>query len=1483
VFRNECSRLTIQDEHQDSMVLVKILANLVGAAFFHTEYELPNLPQPSNKSNDPPFAQDLECINRVNDILSGASLDDCIVSSLPLYYWVIFLQKWASMFQETPTGSFDFLTSSKLEHLAGRALIGLGVLNMMADSVKLFRLVFKGSPDAGFDDEVRVFLLQVLSYSVDAGIILYNEDVFGTLLAVLDSEQPYSIPDENRLFVSTGPSIVQSFVRPFLEHSLSRFPLEIAPVIRLMRALLMVGFAQPQEYLDCLDILHKSSEYTDTLNLEFSSYETIDDVNNSDRFLIRLKSELPVFISKPGIHDFAVQSNSLVPFGQTRWHISSSIDASIIGEVRHHEPKPLIVTWEFGFNPIGYLMDCLATAVPGSRHALYASQEPLALEDTIDIIRLLSTVLLALKQNQGVEAFGHAHDLLNHRFCDADEEKDVITLVYELFECQLQEQGSDISIELLTVCVEFFHATAYFAANRVWSMLARSRLLDVNGTDPALVAVVTNFEMVNGSYGFLSSCLKLYNTMIDHAFSIPQSKGPSTKKSLSRLGQQTSTTVLPVLPKTSRTVMTVFTRILVSVFENCQFWRFDRRDEQSGLNVDLMSAFNRILVSAYGFDPEKSLDTRITHPLIDAAADLTDRFLSTNFKQSLTLPVLASISRPLPSRSMIMESQTRSSTCEIQTALKLCISILHIGTHLSRPQSALESHLFKAVPTLARLFAAVSPLKPPLASLFQVLLLAVPADGVSAPSLLVHMGASTAKSFLVLLTQVNQPLGNTERDLALWRLMTSVVSSRQQWFAFYLLTGRTPRETPTARKEDAQSNGCQSQPVFKYALDQISKALSKPAELITVHMLKFVAYSYNNWPWAVSMLREHPRFLTAITNYLGSLRRDDGAATIKSVMEALIAAEIAEILSMNLHTSRQLGDLQPALDLIQKLGYFKAVGFKPPFLNANMQHRLSSNVDDLYPGLKVSMFQHSQIFPTEYGNNFFYDGQTALNLMEAVAISGRKSKMPNHLNLIRDVEMANVDMSRMQAQLVLHGKCELLAAELAQISRLDDKFELMDLLMDIVQACLANVRGNCDLSASIIDKLELRRVDLIALVYQRLAEIRDPKKIRELCQFFNIIWKDVRELLSTTDTSESSEQAALRRQVIRIIFLIMQPLKNWVPSSQTRAGQKMQFTVPPAMDYAGQLIEVINEIVTKGFKSLANIVHQDQSACEPSDFAITTAVLQTVLKIPGVDNIHQQIALNLANSEVSRYAASLFSWSDQLLVDGDPIYGEHSILFLLELSSIAEMAETLAVEGVLSRLSSANLMALYTRKGGMGPFDKPTRLHSIWSKGILPLCLNLLDAVGGPIVPEVVSFLAQYPAQLDRLIRELQNRRNPIGPRPGDSYLTVNMASEAHSLSLIWRIVEHHRALGAAAAGSLGGVEIPVFPWDRSAAREEIEDWLGARSTLRMRLMAASERDSEWLRMKPSAKDGGKSESRLEERVWQELVGAAECLGAIEG
>ena len=140
------------------------------------------------------------------------------------------------------------------------------------------------------------------------------------------------------------------------------------------------------------------------------------------------------------------------------------------------------------------------------------------------------------------------------------------------------------------------------------------------------------------------------------------------------------------------------------------------------------------------------------------------------------------------------------------------------------------------------------------------------------------------------------------------------------------------------------------------------------------------------------------------------------------------------------------------------------------------------------------------------------------------------------------------------------------------------------------------------------------------------------------------------------------------------------------------------------------LLEILQRVVTVNFRAFCSAVHDDSDTTSPADFVLLTALLQHILRVPGMSSAHSSIAAIFADAGTVRYAMSLYSWSDQLgsgSETNDPIYGELSILFLLELSSIPLIAEQMAVASILSRISSANLSGYLRKSAGKGPFDEP--------------------------------------------------------------------------------------------------------------------------------------------------------------------------------
>jgi nuclear pore complex protein Nup188 len=1456
--------------------LVKALADLTSAAFLRANSSSLTLPDSSvgRDSSDALLTQDVEGLNQIYELINRSIRDCGQPAAFTTYAWIVFAHQWSSTQPQIVTDDLSFLSTTSLEELASHTFDSFRVLDWIQDLSVNLRSYYKGTADATLDDLLRELVLGLLSYSVDVGFIPYGQDIFQTLISILDSERSYLEVINTRLFSGIqAKEVVTMFIQPFLSNAQSRFPYEPTPYVRLMRCLFMLGSPGQKSSLPMFDYVMTLNEFTEVLPTRFDKYEQVEEeYQDPDRFLIVLKDDLPIFISKNGgrIHSSSDDKHSLVPvsFEESQWQLTSGLPAHTQGEVRNNE-RPLVVSWNTEYKPLAYLVDCLSTAVPGSSHLLYSHMTQIDGADVVDIIRLLTTVLQSSYQNAAAEKsplIDLANELLRSRFAELDQEPDVITAVYEIFEYNLQrqktEKDSTQSTEILSSCMEFFHAMTFFAPARIWPILVRSRLLDLNGSEPALATVVTNSEILRGDFSFLLRSVRLFDALIDLSYTQSQGKGPSTKRALSRLASSTSSIQFAVPPKTIRTVMNIFLNVLANAFQSCQFWRFANQNQLTELNISIMEAFGKILNIVYGFDEESDLEKKFSSTLADCAKKLvSDILVPENASSPVAATILGIIFKSPSPLVMGFERQHRESIAEIHAALRLCDSILCIAGSTSCEASWLESQLFKSAPALARLYAFSPTLKTSVSRTMEMMLSASARHGTP-PSLLGYMGADTAKCFLSLLTQLWQPLEDIDRDLATWNLMSRVVSSQQQWFALYLLTGRTPRETTPKPHTSTKT-------VLQFALEKLSAISKIPWQKLKVPiaMLNFVYISYSQWRITVKPMREHQTFLPSMIEYFSKLRREE-ARPLQQIIESSAATSIAGILTMHLYNCREIGDFEFATSLVNKLGYFKNCGFLPPKLNTNQQSFLKKNLKGIYGGFELPKAKHTGIFPVEYGENYFYDYTVATKLIESAKGKG------DHRGFAIEIQWANINLSELEAQINLQAQCKLLAIELAQVVFRDPGYILVDPLLDVVRACCVDIR-NTTLPEDVADKFQKSQIELVAIILQKLVNIKHDRTTNELIGLFADLWRAFCNTVQSFESMYSGVHADINRIFLKILFLSLQPMTRDRNSSNgtTKNGTKHTLkNLPPR--YVPELVTIATEIVPKGFKSLSELAHDESTtpSIQTTDFVLLTSIFQTILKIPGIETLQTQLALNLANSNVNRYAVNLFSWADQLLIDGDPIFGELSILFLLELSSVPAMADSLAAQGILSQLSAANLMSLYARTNGIGPFDKPPRLHSIWARGILPLCLNLLDAVGPPVIVEIVSFLSQFPQQGERLIKQLTNRRGDIGTRRGQSHITVNMAAEAHSMALLSAIVDGLRNSGSA-AGNLG--DIPPLPWDKNALREEIDDWLSQRDSLRRHVLPASEHEVELYNSKPQ---NPKYENRLEERIWAELMGASECL-----
>lgn len=428
-------------------------------------------------------------------------------------------------------------------------------------------------------------------------------------------------------------------------------------------------------------------------------------------------------------------------------------------------------------------------------------------------------------------------------------------------------------------------------------------------------------------------------------------------------------------------------------------------------------------------------------------------------------------------------------------------------------------------------------------------------------------------------------------------------------------------------------------------------------------------------------------------------------------------------------------------------------------------------------------------------------------------------------------------------------------------------------VLSSIECALENDASPHDLPVRIFARQSRGRLDHSFILLQRLATANSAKK--NLKNIMSIIWNSVKANDFDFDNPFEGENASQYRRLIKLLYLSLNSHAKIDRSSSAEPGNKSEIADErlEVSKVASDLTEIMIDVITKGFRSLANQIHVDPTSCTSADFALLTAILQAILKLPGISLLHSQLALQISNFAIPRYAMSLFSWSDELLINGDPIYGELSIKFILELSSVPMIAESLAVEGLLSQISAANIMNFFRRPNGMSPFSEPRRLFSIWTRAILPLCLNLLEAVGPPIAGEVVFFLNQFSSQLSRATGCLKTKTSQSSTET--RYITLSVASEIYTLSLISHALDH--ALKRAWASGICANEETTLAWDKRGTKEDLESLLEGRRSLRDKIIPHYEYDAELARSQPSAVDS-ECANLLEERVFETLKLALNCL-----
>ncbi|ETR99158.1 hypothetical protein M419DRAFT_11261 [Trichoderma reesei RUT C-30] len=1327
-----------------------------------------------------------------------------------------------------------------VEQLAAVATAQGRVFDIMSKMAETLGPSVDGSLSPLISSRLRAVFLELLKVSYP--FVGYQSDSVSCLHALLSPGRGYwdlsasdNMPvDQDILSSVLRDDLAMDF---FFQQALDRYPYEFLPFITLCRILCTASQESPDERTDMiLDLLLKTPTITFTLPNLFQGYELVQEDENTNSFC--LVEEVPLIsLSSSWSRRYIEDDAYRIPAG-TYGRFITDTGRVVLMDYPHSTLALLGRRLEISLSQEGYRCE-LGMLQP---------------EETAEVISLLAS-LLRMEQlkvaRQGGGSSSSAlvrfdDDLLSEASAHISGGKDIVTVVCETMDYYMQDElamTEDSAVSVLTACVKFLHAVLQVQPSRVWSYLARTELLNSESRAGKLTKIIGSLELVSERFEFLASSLSLFSALIDTVMSSAVQRRAGSKPA-SRQQPETNPW-LGTADKVLSQVSLSIAQTSVDVFENTSTWMFDSESSRISLLQRVVPILDKIVLYTYSMGDCPRSDN-LTSCLRPAASHIIDCFLSPSGGSLRFQPLLLSfISALTKSDSTLYPKRTEAVRSQITSVLDFSTTLLRVAKYLERPSTLVETYLFKTSTLSARLCAVSDHFRGPALSLLEALVVNAGQSTSEPPSLLGYLGPHISKSFLHILAAIGQPFALQSEVKTTWRFFTSILKNRQQWMSNCLLTGQTPRE---AMKEDTKKNEMSADSVFATALSKL-KILKDIETREALVILDFVTSAQNYWPWTVFTLQKDTSYMDGLRAYVRDLKPSHQTVKTDAVLaatQARIAAYIAEIFAMQLYHSRHLGKADTlAKGLSNDLDYYLRDGVEVSSYNKSLHNNFARNFSNKFFGCSLDNFKRTVVGPRELGENYYYDLDRADEVLRFdPGWQGKKGA-----GFLNEMKLANANLSLVDAQIALFHAWELLLLELGTCFPETDATKKH--MMQVAQQCL-NANQVVPGPESIFLKIVDARADLALILIQRL--VNSTLAVKDVNQVLDT-------LIGTINSVEEpfeAESIAYYRTLLKALFVTLRAYQT----ASSKAAASSQADLEGSLVTVTQtILNVLDTVVARGFRSLVSLIHDKAADVFPEDLALLTAIMQACLSVPNIEQSQTQILNIMASHDATHAATSLYSWADKLGDHGDPVYGELSILFLLELSTLPLLAEQLACDGVLGAILSANLTK-YLLRTNVSPYaDAPIaqRCYGIWVKGMLPLMLNLLTSLGATVAPEITYVLNQFPHLLQASVERFEAPGASRTKEKSAQYLTLLGTSEIHSLALLTRVLAALRANNSR--------DIPPVEWDEAGLLENVDYWLSSRRLLKERLLPLGPREMEWRGRKLT----GDCDNVLEEKVVVQL------------
>ncbi|KAG6364876.1 hypothetical protein INS49_006480 [Diaporthe citri] len=1321
----------------------------------------------------------------------------------------------------------------EVENMAGAVTAGGQLYDFMTDIALSMGWAQNAALHPSLGSRVRLVLLDFLKISFP--VTGYISEPVTTLLAVLSAGQGYwdiqsrkSLPlSEDVVAVALDDPLILQF---YVLQALQRYPYEFLPFTSLCK-ILSTCLAED----DRSGLILKSLLKTPTLTMPLPDPYWQFTADEEELGKLELTQEFPLFAVTPNRKRLVGEEEPFcIPAG-TYGNLAS--DTGHIAQV------------QFEHSTIALLGKRLEANLAPDSYELALG--PLQADELAETVSLLATAircenLKASARSKSSVADGEAGlAILQEASRALPRTKDIVSVICDTLDSYVDGELANLEashIRIMTTCLQFLDSTLSICPGRVWSYMNRCDLLISDSRAGRLSRITGTLDLVDERFELLSTVVKFFSNLVENGM-----KGTVQKTVGSKASGRSADKENPWLGTSDKNMTQVYLSIAhtaIDILENSLTWRFSSEIQRSILIGDLIPVMDSIVIYSLGVGaPNKS--SALATFLEPAARHIVEGFLSSTSSSLRFQPLLSSmlVALGMPESSLYPRRAKIVSKRQI-VVLDFATTLVRVANLLEKPSVAIENQILKCSSLLARLCATDTSYKNSVLSLLGAVAERLGREDTEAPSLLGYLGSHISRSFLQAISQLDKPFERPSVSGKTWKFFSTIMRNGQHWMANCLLTGKTPRE---ALGGEGKLSKLAPDSILITALTRLRSIRTLPTSE-TLAILDLLTSAHNFWQWTVFASQEDNSCLAELRAYVRQLKSASVTAKTnprQACDEARIAAYIAEALAMHLYHLRKTGrEEEFAQALVNDVDYYLREGVTVSGYNSSLHANFFKNFSKQYPGFSLESFQRTPLTPRELGDEYYY----ALGLADKMLKFDPGWAGPRERNGFRhEMAAANLNLSLVDAQI----------------------------MMQVTEQCLVSNQGNQG-PERIFQRITQSRANLAMVLVQRLTDA--SLEAKDIAELLETIWTT----LNSIDNPFTPDQIQYWRTMLRMLYVVLRgyrtsPAAEGIEldagaTGKTKRAQEISGDDDKIVAVLQCVLNILHRVVAQGFRALVALIHDPVVTVLPEDLALLTAILQACLCLPGIDQVSGQVLNIMVSEDVGQAATSLLSWADKLAVKGDPVFGELSILFLVQLSNVPVIAEQLASDGLLGQLTSANI-ATHIQRPNVSPFADnigALRCYDIWAKGILPLLLNVLSAPGlGPnVATEVACVLNQFPNLLQSSVDRIEAPGMSRTTTRGNSHhVTLLGVSEVNSLALLTRVLGRYR--------SAFNREIPEVLWDSATVLENVDYWLTSRKILRERLLPLGQREADWRTMKTGVEDV----SVLEQKVVSLLETVKEVLG----